>query len=791
MTVGKRPLPEKQPAFLSENPSRTKRFWRWSLPVGLVLGGLYLVYHFQHELGLDVYLHGPYQAESAVVVMPDPKVFLLGQGSDMTPPQAEQAVVTLAQTLRTEEQREKLQQAYESWVADELPAAASSEKQALPTVLAPQDYTLHFVPDPNTYTLTIRVQGRDPEAVKNLANVAAQRAMALYDLPEESPNAEGQSRSLPKSTSQKVHGFIDAKLESLEESLQTVTQAIAELETARANQTLQAAFAGVDSLLHASMADLEATSISRQAILNQLGFTDAQEAQLSQTLSNDPILKALHRKLFQTELQYQTLSEEKGDAHTEVRALKDAVKILQENWHDRVVSLLPPELSNPSTQGKNKNSGSRGESADVQAAVQGASVDQNLSLMDRVRDAEKLDRHPAVRMVGTGEESRLYHFTQLTREMEDQQHRIRALQKHLQSFKSNRYQRWISQDNKEAMLAELRRDQRKLEREIQFIQALGENLDHPESAVSEMGIPLTKIKHYARLTQRSGPHPLWLTVVFLFCALLRWSLPAQSAEPLQRNTPEEVPASPVVSSPSGTHTAVLASIRAQEPSKPSVSVPQPLFHPVATPYLDTNTLLKALRHPGTRNQFAQILQSLGTSTSPKVIGVCHHPLLAAALASVMSNVKHRVVLLDADVASPVIHEVFGIENRWGLLDLVQHPALLRNTLAKHPPETPLWVLPGGEYDAYLGEDISLDLEGLAEGLKLLAERSACVVINLPNMTDTDRFERMLTLSGCKTLMVCSHAKDSKAWLMKLAGEVQASPLGLQQVHAIQWDFRPI
>lgn len=786
MTVGKRPLPEKQPAFLSENPSPTKRFWRWSLPVGLVLGGLYLVYHFQHELGLDVYLHGPYQAESAVVVMPDPKVFLLGQGGEMAPPQAEQAVVTLAQTLRTEEQREKLQQAYESWVADEpLPAAPSSQQTLPPPVLSPQDYTLHFVPDPNTYTLTIRVQGRDPEAVKNLANVAAQRAMALYDLPEEAPKGRDQSRSLPEATARKVQSFIDTKLEALEESLQTVTQAIEELETARANQTLQAAFAGVDSLLNASIADLEATNISRQAILNQLGFTDAQEAKLSQTLSNDPVLKALHRKLFQAELQYQTLSEEKGDAHTEVRALKDTVKILQENWHERVVSLLPPELTQPPVAGTN------GEPVDVHAGSHGEAADKNFSLMDRVRGVEKLDRHPAVRMVGAGEESRLYHFTQLTREMEDQQHRIRALQKHLHSFKNKRYQRWISQDNKEAMLAELRRDQRKLEWEIQFIQALGENLEHPESSVSEMGMPLTKIKHYARLTQRNGTHPLWLTVVFLFFALLRWTVPTQSKEPLTCNMPEETKASPVVSPPRDTQTVVLSTIRTQEPSKPSTPLLQPVFHSVATPYLDTDTLLKALRHPGTRNQFSQILQSLGTPTAGKVIGVCHHPLLAAALASVMASVKHRVVLLDADVASPVLHEVFGIENRWGLLDLVQHPALLRNTLAKHPSETPLWVLPSGEPGDYPGEEIRLDLEGLAEGLKLLTERSACVVINFPNMADTARFERMLTLSGCKTLMVCSHAKDSRAWLMKLAGEIQASPLGLQQVHALQWDFQPI
>jgi len=130
--------------------------------------------------------------------------------------------------------------------------------------------------------------------------------------------------------------------------------------------------------------------------------------------------------------------------------------------------------------------------------------------------------------------------------------------------------------------------------------------------------------------------------------------------------------------------------------------------------------------------------------------------IAADLATLITQNDKRVVLIDADLRRPIIHTVFNIPNRVGLVDILQDsrpPLLVMHAMQ----ENRLFVLPSGR----LPKD-NCDLIGsskMVELLKYLKERFDKIIIHGPPFFYTESTALAAQVDGVILLIHPGYNKD--------------------------------
>jgi receptor protein-tyrosine kinase len=106
-----------------------------------------------------------------------------------------------------------------------------------------------------------------------------------------------------------------------------------------------------------------------------------------------------------------------------------------------------------------------------------------------------------------------------------------------------------------------------------------------------------------------------------------------------------------------------------------------------------------------RNALASILLNSSTTPRPQVIvvtssdGEVGKSTIVSNLGIALAEINQNVLLIDADMRKPRLHQVFGVSNSWGLSDLLRERTVLKDSpleaLAR-PTEVPrLYVVPSG------------------------------------------------------------------------------------------------
>lgn len=177
------------------------------------------------------------------------------------------------------------------------------------------------------------------------------------------------------------------------------------------------------------------------------------------------------------------------------------------------------------------------------------------------------------------------------------------------------------------------------------------------------------------------------------------------------------------------------------------------------------------------------VQFLGLDRSIKIIQMTS-PSQAEGKSTTIANLAvglagagQRVVLVDADLRRPRIHEFFGLSHDVGLTSILVGDSQLAGAL-QHVPGVPrLYLLPSGPIPPNPSE--MLGSERMADLLKSLAEHADVVLIDCPPVLPvTDA--RVLSHRIDATLLVVSAGATKQAQLrraVELLGQVEAPLLG--------------
>lgn len=143
---------------------------------------------------------------------------------------------------------------------------------------------------------------------------------------------------------------------------------------------------------------------------------------------------------------------------------------------------------------------------------------------------------------------------------------------------------------------------------------------------------------------------------------------------------------------------------------------------------------------------AQLQRGVRTVMVTSAVASEGKTLTATNLALTMSqSYKRRVLLIDADLRRPTVHEVFRTENTVGLGDVLRRPEIRRLPLLRLSPT--LWILPAGRPD-------SDPMSGLvSEEMKLLlaeaSEHFDWVIVDTPPvalLSDANLLAAMIDVS---------------------------------------------
>jgi len=130
--------------------------------------------------------------------------------------------------------------------------------------------------------------------------------------------------------------------------------------------------------------------------------------------------------------------------------------------------------------------------------------------------------------------------------------------------------------------------------------------------------------------------------------------------------------------------------------------------------------------------------------------------IAADLATLITQNDKRVVLMDADLRRPIIHTIFNIPNRVGLVDILQEsrpPLSVMHTLR----ENRLFILPSGKL-----QKENCDLIGsprMNELLRYLKERFDKIIIHGPPFFYTESSTLAAQVDGVVLLIHPGYNKD--------------------------------
>jgi len=140
--------------------------------------------------------------------------------------------------------------------------------------------------------------------------------------------------------------------------------------------------------------------------------------------------------------------------------------------------------------------------------------------------------------------------------------------------------------------------------------------------------------------------------------------------------------------------------------------------------------------------------------------------MAADLASMVAQNNKRVALIDADLRKPMIHTLFNLPNRVGLIDVLQSNRHL--SAAMHPVNgSPLFVLPTGRHDARTMDVFKT--ASMAELLDQLRAQFDKIIVHGPPFFYTETTTLAGLVDGVVLLIHPGHSKSdpSRAIIEKI------------------------
>lgn len=213
-----------------------------------------------------------------------------------------------------------------------------------------------------------------------------------------------------------------------------------------------------------------------------------------------------------------------------------------------------------------------------------------------------------------------------------------------------------------------------------------------------------------------------------------------------------------------------------------------------SPFIYGPKLLKLFNNPAIQNTFYTLLNQLTTKGMPSVVGVVNSPELATALALSLSTQNRLTSLVDLNLSNPCLHKIFQVENDWGVCQLLSDP--LGPSMSLSPPTlaSPLMVLPAGMFDERQKQQ-ALFFEHLGAVLAPLKQSAEGnnnplpIILNLPDIDNTELFERCMTQSGCEGLLVVSTTQEEISPLQQsFLSAYHSDQAAIGWLQLVHWDM---
>ena len=185
------------------------------------------------------------------------------------------------------------------------------------------------------------------------------------------------------------------------------------------------------------------------------------------------------------------------------------------------------------------------------------------------------------------------------------------------------------------------------------------------------------------------------------------------------------------------------------------------------------------------NMSATILRTHMVEQDFKTVAICSaipregKTTVAVDMAIALARKGLQVILIDADLRLPQVHEVFGVPNERGLSTYLQaEPGTLDiRSFAIATSEPNLHLLPSGEIP---GAPIQLlESAAMVELTKELREQYDVVLFDTPPITDVSDTLTIATLVDTSVLVIGSGLSDRRraTWAKQLLGNVRANISG--------------
>lgn len=111
--------------------------------------------------------------------------------------------------------------------------------------------------------------------------------------------------------------------------------------------------------------------------------------------------------------------------------------------------------------------------------------------------------------------------------------------------------------------------------------------------------------------------------------------------------------------------------------------------------------------------------------------------IATSFARIVAHTQQQVLLVDANVAAPEIHNFFALPSEPGLLNLLSTPTQTLATIQKTTTEPYLWILPIGSVDSSSSEvGVSTQFSAVKD---IFVEHYDLVIINSPTFSSSIEF----------------------------------------------------
>ena len=186
---------------------------------------------------------------------------------------------------------------------------------------------------------------------------------------------------------------------------------------------------------------------------------------------------------------------------------------------------------------------------------------------------------------------------------------------------------------------------------------------------------------------------------------------------------------------------------------------------------------EAMRTMRTNIQFAGIDKELKRILVTGANPACGKSTVTANLGVTLAQTGAKVLLVDADLRKPTMHQIFEINKEPGLTNLIINPEMTTEKVIQKSGYNNLYILSSGPVPPYPAELLnSAKMKALVE---LIAKEYDYLVFNSPPVIAVTDSAILSTLTD-GTLFVLDYGRvtrDEAAWALEQLGKVQAKIIG--------------